>query len=547
MFEVKKYSASMETSDRVRLDADIYRPDSTTEKFPVLLMRQPYGRAIASTVVYAHPSWYAARGYIVVVQDVRGMGTSQGDFQLFDREVEDGFLSVNWAANLPGSNGKVGMYGFSYQGMTQLYAAAQKPPALKVICPAMLAFDLYHDWAYENGAFCFQVNLAWAIQLAAIQAGFRGEERKYHQLYAAARNLPLYDPIPASPEILSKLAPESFYHTWLERSNPDDEYWRKLSPKYFIEKIDLPMLHIGGWFDPYLRGTLNLYKYMAANSQLPQHLVVGPWGHLPWGRKVGSIDYGSEAVSQIDSLQIQWFDRFLKDKDNGILKEKSVQLFQMGSNRWLKLDRYPANNYKAFYLASNGLANIDDSEGHLRETLTEILPSQDTIVSDPWRPVPSVGGHAAFPSGSFDRSSLDCRSDILTYTSAAMTADLNLAGDVWLEIYCHADTPSFDLCAILSEVYPNGKVCNFTQGYARYSTDKIKQDSVKLVLQSTCVTISKNNRLRLSLSATNFPGYSVNPGTLTLANVTKMIDAKVITVKISCGGDSSSRILLPIE
>ncbi|NEO67044.1 MAG: CocE/NonD family hydrolase, partial [Moorea sp. SIO4G2] len=108
----------MVTRDGVRLDADIYRPDSAGE-FPILLMRQPYGRAIASTVVYAHPTWYAAQGYIVVIQDVRGRGTSEGKFDLFAHEVEDGFDSVNWAASLPGSTGDVGMYGFSYQGMTQ--------------------------------------------------------------------------------------------------------------------------------------------------------------------------------------------------------------------------------------------------------------------------------------------------------------------------------------------------------------------------------------------------------------------------------------------
>ena len=121
-----KETASMLTRDGIRLDADIYRPDAE-DQFPVLLMRQPYGRAIASTVVYAHPIWYAAQGYIVVIQDVRGRGTSQGEFRLFVNETQDGEDTINWAATLPGSNGKVGMYGFSYQAMTQLYAATTKP------------------------------------------------------------------------------------------------------------------------------------------------------------------------------------------------------------------------------------------------------------------------------------------------------------------------------------------------------------------------------------------------------------------------------------
>ncbi|HSM82762.1 MAG TPA: CocE/NonD family hydrolase, partial [Nodosilinea sp.] len=134
----------------IDLVADVYYPVGAGP-FPVLLMRQPYGRAIASTVVYAHPRWYASHGYIVVIQDVRGRGSSGGEFDLFRHEAADGLATVQWAAQLPQSSGAVGMYGFSYQGMTQLYAAAQQPPALKALAPAMVGYDLYADWAYENG------------------------------------------------------------------------------------------------------------------------------------------------------------------------------------------------------------------------------------------------------------------------------------------------------------------------------------------------------------------------------------------------------------
>ena len=146
MVKIIKKTASMQTRDGVRLDADIYCPN-TKEKLPILLMRQPYGREIASTVVYAHPFWYAARGYIVVIQDVRGRGTSEGQFDLFDREIEDGLDTIEWASQLPNSTGKIGMYGFSYQGMTQLYAAVNKPEALVAIAPAMVAYDLYASFS----------------------------------------------------------------------------------------------------------------------------------------------------------------------------------------------------------------------------------------------------------------------------------------------------------------------------------------------------------------------------------------------------------------
>ncbi|MGB3694331.1 MAG: CocE/NonD family hydrolase, partial [Spirulinaceae cyanobacterium] len=186
----------METRDGVRLDADVYYPQEKGD-YPVLLMRQPYGRAIASTVVYNHPSWYAAQGYLVVIQDVRGRGTSQGKFDLFAKEIEDGYDSVVWASQLPGSTRDVGMYGFSYQGMTQLYAAIAEPSPLKTICPAMVAGDLYADWAYEGRAFCLHTNLAWAIQLAAETTRLQGDEEAFNRLHSASRHLPFYDPQPS--------------------------------------------------------------------------------------------------------------------------------------------------------------------------------------------------------------------------------------------------------------------------------------------------------------------------------------------------------------
>jgi putative CocE/NonD family hydrolase len=539
--KVKKESASFYTRDGVRLDADIYRPDSS-ESFPILLMRQPYGRAIASTVVYAHPRWYAAQGYIVVIQDVRGRGSSQGDFELFAHEIEDGADTLDWAAQLPGSTGEIGMYGFSYQGMTQLYAAATHPQALKAICPAMVAYDLYSDWAYENGAFCWQTNLGWAIQLAAETARLHGDRNAFERLYAASRNLPLFDPIPTRPAILQELAPDSFYHVWLNHPTPD-RYWEALSPKNLLQEVDLPMLHIGGWFDFYLRGTLNLYRAMASRSQSPQHLIIGPWGHLPWGRQVGAIDYGSEAISPIDRLQVAWFDYFLKGMDSGVLETSPVRLFEMGSNQWRSFATFPNPAQKPYYLTSQGLASIREDDGKLVEALAPCdRPSEDILVHDPWRPVPALGGHASLPAGSFERSAIDSRSDVLTYTSAPLPEDLHLAGAIRVELDCTADAPTFDLCAVLSQVHPNGNVYNFTQGYLRVDSP---QFPIEIPLQATCMKIPQGHCLRLSISAASFPAYPVNSG-IKAAGDPHLIEAKIIAIALRCGSNHPSHLLLPV-
>ena len=560
MAKIIKQTASMQTRDRVKLDADIYRPD-TDEELPVLLMRQPYGREIASTVVYVHPRWYAAQGYIVVIQDVRGRGTSEGEFDLFTHEVADGLDTINWVSQLPYSTGKVGMYGFSYQGMTQLYTAASQPECLKAIAPAMVAYDLYTDWAYENGAFCLYANLAWAIQLAGETARLKGDEAAYLKLRAASINLPLDGSIPANPELMQELASDSFYHQWLNNSDPNAEYWQKRSPKYLLQ-VDLPMLHVGGWFDPYLRGTLNLYQAMVAQSTQPQHLLIGPWAHLPWGRKLGAVDYGRSAQNPIDEIQVRWFDHWLKGKDTGLLKESPISLFEMGSNRWRECDRLP-DHHRTFYLTSDGLAGIREDSGmlleyadpdaasprqllepELNEIVTDFNNCIDIIVHDPWRPVPALGGHPIFPGGSFDRSALDCRSDVLTYTSAPFESDLSFAGEVVLEVYCATKSPSFDLCAVLSTVNPGGAVFNFTQGYIRVASIESDVVLIKIPLQATCMCIAAGNSLRLSLSAACFPAYPVNPGTGKMPYESRQIDRQIITLAIYSGEEYPSKLIM---
>jgi putative CocE/NonD family hydrolase len=541
MYKVKKETASMYTRDGVRLDADIYCPESD-KTFPVLLMRQPYGRAIASTVVYAHPIWYASQGYIVVIQDVRGRGTSEGKFNLFEHEIDDGLDTINWVSQISGSTEQVGMYGFSYQGMTQLYTAIHQHPALKTICPAMIAYDLYTDWAYENGAFCLQANLGWAIQLAAETARLKGDEIAFQKLYNASRNLPLSELIPAYPDLLKEFAPDSFYHDWITRSE-SDEYWKKISPKYLIQDVDLPMLHIGGWFDPYLRGTINLYQEMANRSKYLQQLIIAPWTHLPWGRKVGAMDYGKNAISPIDQLQIKWFDYFLKGKNN-ILEQSSVQFFEMGSNQWIYLDHLSNKEIKTYYLASQGLASIREDNGKLTERLSHSGTIEDIIIHDPWRPVPALGGHNSLPGGSFDRTHLDSRSDVLTYTSEPLETDLHILGEIFFDCYCVADTLSFDLSAILSEVYPDGKVYNFTQGYIRVNYPDLP---IRIPLQFTCIKIFQGHCIRLSLSAACFPAYPINSGTGKNPNEERLIEAKTITLRISHQDNTSSKIVLPIN
>ena len=542
-----KQTLSMLTRDGVRLDADVYYPTGSGP-FPVLLMRQPYGRAIASTVVYAHPVWYASHGYIVVIQDVRGRGTSEGSFDLFRHEQADGFDAVAWAAQLPNSTGEVGMYGFSYQGMTQLYAAAAHPPALKVLAPAMVGYDLYADWAYEQGALLLQAGLGWAIQLAAETARLKCDASAYQRLYAASRQLPLHDATPACPDLLTELAADSFFHDWLAHPQRDD-YWQELKPD--LTEVDLPMLHVGGWYDPYLRGNLRLYQEQVSQGTQPQQLWIGPWGHIPWSRRVGGLDFGMAANNPVDDLQIRWFDYFLKGIDTGLLAKEPVWLFDLGSHDWQAFSQWPQGEIQSFVLSSSGLAGMIETDGVLSTVApapgsaeTDAVP--DVLVHDPWRPVPSLGGHAGVPAGCFDRAGIDGRSDVLTYTTGPLPEGLAIAGSLQLHLTCQADAPSFDISAVLSRVPPTGQVWHLTQGYCRVDRPSpesaLDWQQVTLALQPSCFTLAAGEALRLSISAACFPAYAVNAGTGQAAGESRLMDQRIITLRVN---PRQSRLDLP--
>jgi uncharacterized protein len=530
---------SMATHDGTRLDADVYMPDAPGP-FPVLLMRQPYGRAIASTVVYAHPAWYAAHGYIVAIQDARGCGTSGGEFRLFEHEPEDGADAVAWVAALPGSSGNVGMYGFSYQGNTQLLALSAGAPALKALCPAMVAWDMHADWAYEGGAFRLADNLAWGIQMAAEAARRRQDFIAHQALYAASRDLPLDEELPTHPRVLRGYARYSHYDDWLSNPLPG-AYWDSISPRALLvgKPVDVPMLFVGGWFDQMLTGTLNAFHEIQARSAAPQRLLVGPWTHMPWARRVGDVDFGGQAVSRIDAEQIAWFDRHLKGK--AARERLAVELFDLGTREWRGYDALPAPEPTPLHISSTGLAAVSTEDGRLTpDPVDSALP--DRIVHDPWRPVPSIGGHAGNETGMRDRAALDQRADIACYTTEPLKTALQLAGPVRLDLIVDADAPSFDISAVLASVEPDGRVFNLTQGYRRVE-EGAATCPLGIGMRAVCVTIPAGNRIRLSLAGACFPAFPVNPGTGAEAAETRLVDCRTITLTFHASG---TRLMLPV-
>lgn len=521
----------MWTRDGVRLDADLWRPDAAGD-FPVLLMRQAEGRRHAGTDRYAHPSWYAACGYLVVIQDVRGRGTSEGPFEPFVHEAADGADSIAWAASLPGSSGRVGLYGSGYAGTAQLLALATAPPALAALCPANHAWDVYRDLATRGGAFRLADMLRWALHMALEAARRRDDDIAYQALLAAARQLPVAEEIPSRPRVIRDYSRYSHYDTWLFNPMPG-RFWEARSPATLLQghRTEVPILHSGGWFDPALGGVIAAWRALGACGSQSQNLMIGPWG--PGGDHGRRFD--PRTIPVMDEIQRAWFDHRLRAPIAPAPDPARVRLFDMLSATWRDFGDWPNPHPTALHLISTGLAAATTHDGRL-----SLAPPQctglDMLVHHPIEPAPDPGYR--------ERSAVDARRDVACYTTAPLPQAITLAGSLSARLFVEADAPSFDIAATVSACRPDGTVWPLAEGYRRIDPG-VGSLPVTLDLTGLCATLAPGDALRISVAAARFPAHPVNPGTGAEAAETRLIDAQTMTVRIHTAPDRPSCLLVP--
>ncbi|MCT0218356.1 CocE/NonD family hydrolase [Synechococcus sp. CS-1329] len=477
----------MPCPDGVRLATRIWKPTGPG-RWPLLLMRQPYGRAIASTVTYAHPRWYASHGYAVAVQDVRGRGDSGGEFAGFAQEAGDGAVAMAWVRSLPYANGRVGTYGFSYQGLTQLLLNPGSPLP-DALAPAMAGLDERLHWASEGGAHWWALGLGWALQLAAETRRRAGDEQGWFRLRQSLEGGTF---LRDGPALLEQHDPGGMGLGWLRLDPARPAGWRCHQPAEGLMRQ--PMLLVGGWHDPHLGGVLDLRARALAAGADPW-LRVGAWSHLNW-------------AGGLDRLQLAFFDRHLRDRGD-LDGHPREALADLGTGLWGGWPAEPAGASR-WALRSNGLAAIDAGEGRL-------LPDGEGggvvwLVHDPWRPAPGRGGHLGLDAGLVDRTDLDARSDVACFTSAPLAAPLQLAGRPVLELEISCDQDGFDLCGALS-VIRQGRAWQLSTGVVRALGHHCRRrQRRRLSLQPLVASLAAGEQLRLSLAAAAWPQVSVNPG-----------------------------------
>ncbi len=521
-------NVAMKTRDGVVLRADIYRPD-VEGKFPVILERTPYNKLTSSLRFCLR---FAAEGYICIRQDVRGRFASEGDFYPWKYDAQDGYDTVEWAAALPYSNGKVGMWGGSYSGADQLLAAMAAPPHLVGIMPEVAPSDFYAHWAYQGGAFA-QVKLQRWVTRMTIDTLERRLRKNYSQPWRDLKRSLMDYPLL---ELGTAAGLANYYFDYLAHPAYDD-YWKQVSVHERFAQIQVPALHIGAWYDPFLDGTLRSYTGIKSKggteaARKGRRLVIMAGGHAGSGPKIGDVDFGKDSVlDTYFALTLHWYDYLLKGIDNGMGSQKPVRIFVMGKNVWRDEDDWPLARatITRFYLHSGGKANTLNGDGTLSTTPPATEPA-DRYVYDPADPTPTRGGTGVtgldlvnFPPGPIDQRALQARSDVLIYTSPAFDKDTEVTGPVSLELYVSSSAVDTDFAAKLIDVWPNGFAQNLANGIlrARYRNSMEKAEFMKpgqvykltIDLWATSNVFLAGHKLQVEIASSDFPYFDRNPNT----------------------------------
>jgi putative CocE/NonD family hydrolase len=517
--------------DGVELVADVYRPRADG-KFPVLVERTPYDRRGEAGMARE----LAAHGYVVVLQDTRGRYDSGGEFYPFMYEAQDGYDTVEWAAALEHSDGRVGMFGGSYVGATQMLAASARPPHLVAVFPYVTASEYYDGWTYQSGALMQWFASSWTSILAEDTLRRKADETMRPKEWV--NELPVESYPVLKPPAPTDLAP--YFRDWL-RHDRDDEYWRRWKVSDHYGEMNVKGLHAGGWHDLFLKGSIKNYTGLrergaTAAVREGQRLIVGPWAHAPTSPegKIGDVTFGKDAVLDMTGTALKWFDYALKGVQNEYATAPPVSIFVMGENVWRAEREFPlarTRHTKYFLHSSSGAATASGDGALSTNAPGEERP--DKFVYDPANPVPTIGGRLccgrALPPGPFDQRPNESRADVLVFSTLPLEKDTEVTGFVTVELYASTSAPDTDFTAMLVDVAPDCYARFLTDGVvrARYRDMSGRAEAVvpgrvykyTIDLWATSNLFRAGHRIRLYVSSSNFPRFDRNLNTGEAASV----------------------------
>jgi putative CocE/NonD family hydrolase len=519
MAEIRVETVNIPMRDGINLATDLYR-DEATPSAPVVLMRTPYDRTKAK----ATAEKFARAGYVAVMQDCRGTRASEGVMAPYNNEGQDGYDTIEWIMRQPWCSGRVGMTGGSYVGAVQWQAAVENPPGLSAIAPQATWSSFYRN-LYLGGAVRLSLIAGWIAGNTAKPSGAKPAD-----MGEALMRLPLSD----VDEAIGWSMP--WLDAFLTHPEPNG-FWTRLELTPHLPDLTLPALHVVGYYDFFSRESVDNFVLMQKQARDPktrsqQRLILGPWDHGTVGKtKVAEVDFGPTAAMDTHALQLDWFDRHLKQDPAALAKPFApVRFFSMGDNVWHDAQTWPPEGFTptAFHLRSNGKANTRGGGGRLtREAPTKNEPA-DSFRADPANPVPACPVTQARPMkaavwGPVDQSANEDRDDVLVYTSDALSEPLSFAGNVEARLHVSADTPDADWAVKLVEVQPDGFAHNLATGILRarfrksllHPTPLKPGEAVEITvdLGPCAATVAKGHKLRVDICGSLFPLYDRNPNT----------------------------------
>ena len=545
-----RFDVSVTMRDGVRLSTDIYLPEAPGP-FPALLVRTPYNNSEQRYVDEAR--FYASRGYAYVVQDCRGRYDSEGVFYAWFDEANDGYDTQEWIGQQTWCDGKIGTLGASYDGFTQWTSAALRSRYLRAMVPRVMHSDTWRETHYFGGAFTLTLALYWGLRNSARTR----QNKNAHDWDRVYQSLPLIDADRRAGRDVK------YYQDWIKHPAYDD-YWRQITNRY--AEIDVPIFNMTGWFEVSNGGNFINFNGMAQQGRSPetrrsQKLIIGPWSHdLATSTKVGQIDFGPGSQADLQTLELRWFDYWLKGIDNGIMDEPPISIFAMGENVWRDEHEWPLarTRFTEYYLRSGGGAGRTPSDGSL-DTEPPADEPADRYVYDPASPVPTLGGNHDMPPevlsvGPWDQRPIEARDDVLVYTGPVLEEDVEVTGPVVLKLYASSAAPDTDFTARLIDVHPDGRSMNLCEGVirARYR-DSVEHSTLMepgtvyeftISLEVTSNLFMRGHRIRLDVSSSNFPRIDRNPNTGHTFGMDAEMQVAEQTVYHSAG--YPSHLVLPI-
>jgi putative CocE/NonD family hydrolase len=511
--------------DGTVLVSDVVRPEGKG-RFPTILVRTPYGRQ--SSMLQG--PWYAKRGYAFVVQDTRGRFESEGTFDPFTHERADGYDTLEWLTKLPWCDGNVGMIGGSYLGYVQWCAAVTRHPALKCIVPQVSPPDMFFNIPYDHGTFMLFGAIWWSavvLDKNSVNVQLRG--------FANADKLATLPLSKVDDAVFGKSVP--FYDAWLAKST-----WNDFGSANFmrdLDKVRVPAFMVSGWWDGDGIGTKLIWERMRALGRKDMWLIYGPWTHFfNATTKLGDVDYGPDAVIDLDSLYLRWFDTWLKRKNVGMDKVSRVRIFLTGANEWREYSDWPPVNSepRTLYLASQGPANGANSAGRLTAVRPPKGQEPDRYTYNPAR--------AHIPEGEFDLTQASTivkvtgeDEDVLVYRTDPLRATLDVCAPIELDLYFSTSAKDTDFFVSLLEedgkgvmraVGRSGKIR--AQYLAGWNSPKLltpgKTYRARIPLWDTAHRFQKGHRLAVLIRSSLFPSYARNLNTgEPIATATRMVAA----------------------